>query len=127
MASAQARIAETVSLFYSADKASDVSLTVRDNSSIAYIQGAMAGHAYKAAVDEMDAGVSRDLVSLALALDQMGYSSSYIGRSIPSDSLGTGRQAQLVFRYHQLGDRSTGQKGQSTTWRCITIANSLDD
>ena len=66
MASAQARIAETVSLFYSADKASDVSSTVRDNSSIAYIQGAMAGHAYKAAVDEMDAGVSRDLVSLPL-------------------------------------------------------------
>lgn len=26
-------------------------------------QGAMAGHAYKAAVDELDAGVGRDLVS----------------------------------------------------------------
>lgn len=28
-------------------------------------QGAMAGHAYKSAVDELDAGVGRDLVSTA--------------------------------------------------------------
>lgn len=31
-------------------------------------QGAMAGHAYKAAVDELDTGVGRDLVRTAIAL-----------------------------------------------------------
>jgi len=31
-------------------------------------QGAMAGHAYKAAVDELDAGVGRELVSICQSL-----------------------------------------------------------
>lgn len=48
MTSAEARLAETIELFYSAaDLNSD---------------GAMAGHAYKRAVDELDTGVGRDLV-----------------------------------------------------------------
>ena len=46
MSSAQGRIAETVALFYTADKTSD---------------GAMASHAYKGAVDELDNLVVRDL------------------------------------------------------------------
>jgi len=64
MASAQARIAETISLFYSADRASDVSWRNIDKRCEADSQGAMAGHAYKAAVDELDAGVGRELVSV---------------------------------------------------------------
>lgn len=48
MTSSETRLAETIELFYSAaDLASD---------------GAMAGHAYKRAVDELDSGVGRDLV-----------------------------------------------------------------
>ncbi|KAK1925076.1 hypothetical protein DB88DRAFT_487833 [Papiliotrema laurentii] len=64
MASAQARIAETISLFYSADRSSD---------------GAMAGHAYKAAVDELDAGVGRELDApyRATVLEPVGKLNSY--------------------------------------------------
>lgn len=67
MASAQARIAETISLFYSADRSSDVSDLCLVNSPWLMFQGAMAGHAYKAAVDELDAGVGRELVSPAVS------------------------------------------------------------
>lgn len=50
MTAAQSRLAETIETFYgSADKASD---------------GAMAGHAYKRSVDDLDGSVGRELVSL---------------------------------------------------------------
>ncbi|WWC89803.1 uncharacterized protein L201_004729 [Kwoniella dendrophila CBS 6074] len=64
MASAQSRIAETISLFYSADRTSD---------------GAMAGHAYKSAVDELDAGVGRELDApyRATVLEPIGKLNSY--------------------------------------------------
>ncbi|WVW82833.1 hypothetical protein I302_104845 [Kwoniella bestiolae CBS 10118] len=64
MAAAQARIAETISLFYSHDRSSD---------------GAMAGHAYKAAVDEMDGVVGRDLDApyRATVLEPIGKLNSY--------------------------------------------------
>jgi len=64
MSSSQTRIAETISLFYTADRASD---------------GAMAGHAYKAAVDEMDAGVGLDLSApyRATVLEPIGKLNSY--------------------------------------------------
>ncbi|WVR05345.1 hypothetical protein IAU60_002359 [Kwoniella sp. DSM 27419] len=64
MASAQSRIAETIALFYSADRTSD---------------GAMAGHAYKSAVDELDAGVGRDLDApfRATVLEPIGKLNSY--------------------------------------------------
>jgi hypothetical protein len=42
----------------------------------------MAGHAYKAAVDELDAGVGRDLVSAVTCNVQ---ELTVIGRTIPSD------------------------------------------
>lgn len=57
MTAAQTRLAETIDTFYAAaDKASE---------------GAMAGHAYKRSVDELDAGVTRELASpqSALALE----------------------------------------------------------
>lgn len=48
MTSAQARLAETIESFYgAADRTSD---------------GAMAGHAFKSAVQELDASVQRELV-----------------------------------------------------------------
>ncbi|GFZ45814.1 Homolog of Bin3 [Saitozyma sp. JCM 24511] len=67
MASSQTRIAETIALFYTADRASD---------------GAMAGHAYKAAVDELDAGVGRDLDApfRATVLEPIGKLNSYFAQ-----------------------------------------------
>ncbi|WVO14099.1 hypothetical protein L204_101727 [Cryptococcus depauperatus] len=59
MVSAQSRIAETVALFYSADQTSD---------------SAMAGHSYKSAVDELDAG---DAPFRATVLDPIGKLNSY--------------------------------------------------
>jgi hypothetical protein len=48
MSAAQARIADTLEVFYgAADGSSD---------------GAMAGHAYKRSVDELDQGIARELV-----------------------------------------------------------------
>jgi len=52
MTSAQSRIAETLEIFYSAaDRTSE---------------GAMAGHAYKRSVDDLDTSFARELVSLDL-------------------------------------------------------------
>ncbi|ORY28312.1 hypothetical protein BCR39DRAFT_535441 [Naematelia encephala] len=64
MASSQTRIAETVGLFFTADRTSD---------------GAMAGHAYKSAVDELDAGVGRELDApyRATVLEPIGKLNSY--------------------------------------------------
>ncbi|KAK4684506.1 bridging integrator 3, partial [Tremellales sp. Uapishka_1] len=64
MAASQTRIAETVALFYTADRTSD---------------GAMAGHAYKSAVDELDAGVGRELDApyRATVLEPIGKLNSY--------------------------------------------------
>jgi bridging integrator 3 len=50
MTAAQARLAQTIDIFYgSADRNSE---------------GAMAAHSYKRAVDELDASVGRELVSV---------------------------------------------------------------
>src|SRR5688572_20631005 len=54
MTSAQARIADTIEIFYGA----------ADGGS----EGAMAGHAYKRSVDELDSTFSRELVSRRLFL-----------------------------------------------------------
>lgn len=52
MTSSQARLAETIDTFFgAADRGSDA---------------AMAGHAYKAAVEELDNGITRELASLRL-------------------------------------------------------------
>jgi amphiphysin len=48
MTAAQAKIAETIEVFYgAADRGSE---------------GAMAGHAYKRSVDDLDSGLTRELV-----------------------------------------------------------------
>lgn len=52
MTAAQTRLADTIEAFYgSADQTSD---------------GAMAGHAYKRSVDDLDGSMARELVSLRL-------------------------------------------------------------
>jgi hypothetical protein len=52
MTAAQTRIAETLEIFYgSGDRASD---------------GAMAGHAYKRSVDDLDGGFGREMVGTQL-------------------------------------------------------------
>ncbi|KAJ9120424.1 hypothetical protein QFC24_005381 [Naganishia onofrii] len=64
MSASQTRIAETLELFYTADRTSD---------------GAMAGHAYKSAVQELDNIVSRDLDApfRATVLEPVGKLCSY--------------------------------------------------
>ncbi|ORX33787.1 hypothetical protein BD324DRAFT_683973 [Kockovaella imperatae] len=81
MSASQTRIAETVSMFYSADRASD---------------GAMSGHAYKAAVDELDAGVGRDLDApfRATVLEPIGKLNSYF----------TNTNAAIEKRNHKMLD-----------------------
>ena len=57
MTAAQCRIADTIEAFYgSADKTSD---------------GAMAGHAYKRSVDDLDGVVGRELVSCLYSLIEL--------------------------------------------------------
>ncbi|RSH81720.1 uncharacterized protein EHS24_007909 [Apiotrichum porosum] len=81
MSSSQERIAETISLFYTADKASE---------------GAMAGHAYKAAVDELDNVVTRDLDGpfRATVLEPVGRLNQYF----------TNVNAAIEKRNHKLID-----------------------
>ncbi|EIW70183.1 hypothetical protein TREMEDRAFT_71548 [Tremella mesenterica DSM 1558] len=81
MAGSQTRIAETVALFYTADRTSD---------------GAMAGHAYKSAVDELDAGVGRELDApfRATVLEPVGKLNSYY----------TAINAAIVKRNHKMTD-----------------------
>ncbi|KAJ9108222.1 hypothetical protein QFC19_002469 [Naganishia cerealis] len=64
MSASQTRIAETLELFYTFDRTSD---------------GAMAGHAYKSAVQELDNIVSRDLDApfRATVLEPVGKLCSY--------------------------------------------------
>ena len=57
MTQTQARIADTLEAFYgAADRTSD---------------GAMAGHAYKRSVDDLDAGLGRELVSAWIPLSHL--------------------------------------------------------
>ena len=59
MSAAQTRIAETIETFYgAADRSSD---------------GAMASHAYKRSVDDMDGGFQRELVSHFAVRDMVLY------------------------------------------------------
>lgn len=60
----------------------------------------MAGHAYKAAVDELDTGVGRELVCSQLALYSAPPSASQaddVGCSFPDDGTGARWQAQLIL------------------------------
>lgn len=78
MSASQARIAETLEHFYTADRTSDVrhfTLIMLhrlawlnfDDACVSLQQSAMAGHAYKSVVEELDNIVSRDLVSITVS------------------------------------------------------------
>ena len=59
MTSAQARLADTIDIFYgAADKSSE---------------GAMAAHSYKRAVEDLDTGVARELVRIRDASVKRSY------------------------------------------------------
>lgn len=87
MTAAQGRLADTIDVFYgAADKASE---------------GAMAAHAYKRAVDDLDTGVGRELVCTK---SQFNPSSQDLanpiciaGRAIQDDCDGTPRQDERIF------------------------------
>jgi hypothetical protein len=69
MTAAQARIGETIDLFYG----------VADRSS----EGAMAGHAYKRCVDDLDSSFTREMVCYRLSINSQSSSLVvYLGRSL---------------------------------------------
>ena len=73
MTAAQSRLADTIEAFYgSADKASD---------------GAMAGHAYKRSVDDLDGVVGRELVSLSLPACWTWIHRFDVGPTIPNNNI----------------------------------------
>lgn len=82
MAGSQARIADTIDKFYgAADRTSD---------------GAMSANAYKRSIDELDASISRELVSSA------PWSSTYSlilrsGCAIPNLYTGASREDECIF------------------------------
>jgi hypothetical protein len=84
MSASQSRIAETLEMFYTADRTSDVGTSPevsQDDCRLMMLlpQGAMAGHAYKSAVDELDNSVGRDLDApfRATVLEPVGKLCSY--------------------------------------------------
>lgn len=97
MTSAQARLADTIEKFYSAaDRTSD---------------GAMAGHAFKSAVEELDNSVQRELVGHdvrgcclgsqtdAIACDPRAF--GLAGGAVPYVHHGTAGQDEFVLSRHQ--------------------------
>ena len=82
MTSAQSRIAETIEVFYgAADHSSD---------------GAMAGHAYKRSVDELDAGFGRELVLFSPYFNPPQDSLS-LGYSLPHDNFRAPRKDVCIL------------------------------
>ena len=85
MTAAQARLADTIDVFYgAADKTSE---------------GAMAAHAYKRAVEELDTGIAREMVcgcclSVRTPSDLNG---TIAGCPIQTDDYGTPGQDECVF------------------------------
>lgn len=100
MTAAQTRLADTIDMFYGAgDKTSE---------------GAMAAHAYKRAVDDLDTGIGRELVSSipllrhlrvysprATRLDLISLAPCLLdiplGCTLPNDGHGTTRENECVF------------------------------
>ena len=96
MSSAQLRLAETIDTFYSAsDKTSE---------------SAMAAHAYRRSVEELDAGIGRELVRGRLInyllaphilLCFLLYLFFDIGRPLSHDHPRSARQDELVFPHNK--------------------------
>jgi len=74
MTSAQSRIAETLEVFYgAADRAAE---------------GAMAGHAYKRSVDDLDTSFTRELVRSASRSLEMNSQTHSSGIALPNHNIG---------------------------------------
>jgi hypothetical protein len=117
MTAAQTRIAETLEVFYgSADRASE---------------GAMAGHAYKRSVDDLDGGIGRELVSTWL--DTLLYAMNvwFIGCPLSDYNFGTTGQDVCLFPCGERTHLETEQKsasrleGVSSGSDCFTLATGL--
>lgn len=101
MTAAQGRIADTLETFYgAADQTSE---------------GAMAGHAYKRSVDDLDQGIGRELVgsSMLRVIFTPGLSGVCpLGRPIPHYYHGTPGQDECVLPGHQRTYLETQQEGE---------------
>lgn len=89
MTAAQARLADTIDIFYgAADKTSE---------------GAMAAHAYKRAVEELDTGIGREMVgSLETHVRLLVILITYnAGSAIPPNYHGAFRQDERLFSRRQ--------------------------
>jgi hypothetical protein len=89
MTAAQSRLAETLGTFYNAaDRTSE---------------GAMAAHSYKQSVDDLDAGIGRELVRPWYLASHLGLCASrynLIGCTIPDHHFGAIGQDERLFPYH---------------------------
>jgi hypothetical protein len=87
MTAAQSRLAETLGTFYNAaDRTSE---------------GAMAAHAYKQSVDDLDQGIGRELVRCNVGRSNTSNPSNFIGCTISNNDPGAVRQDECLFSNHQ--------------------------
>src|SRR5260221_13251717 len=111
MSSAQLRLAETIDTFYSAsDKTSE---------------SALAAHGYRRSVEELDAGIGRELVRYSLSrhirlrllitMSSLDVLSLLIGCPISHDHPRSTRQDELVFPNNKRAYLKTEQEGESRT------------
>jgi hypothetical protein len=86
MTQIQNRLSDHVDVFYgAADRTSD---------------GAMAAHAYKRSVEELDTGVARELVR-APVLSRLEAHEPHSGRTLPNNNYGTPGKDERILSYHQ--------------------------
>ncbi len=90
MTAAQARLADTIDVFYgAADKTSE---------------SAIAAHAYKRAVEDLDTGITREMVSSktrCLLIEALIGSAHTLGSTLPHDHHGAPWQDERVFPNYQ--------------------------
>ena len=101
MTGAQTRLADHIATFYqAADRTSD---------------GAMASHAYKQSVVELDDVIGRELVrvlSLTAFLCLLTNSST-AGRPVPHNDHGTSRKDECLLPHRERADRQEKQEGNT--------------
>ena len=102
MTTTQARLAETIETFYgAADRTSD---------------GAMASHAFKSAVEELDSGIQRELVRGSVFCDCFSFCvdfSSGAGYSLSRDYHGAPREDERLFPCRQRAYHEAEQEGET--------------
>ena len=108
MTSAQSHIAETLEIFYgAADRTSD---------------GAMAGHAYKRSVDDLDSGFGRELVCTHTChlLDLFNNHTYNSGRPLSNNHIRTPRQNVCLLSYRKRARLQTKQEGITSLYTLDT-------